>query len=789
MPTLPDGDLSWEKEQGEEVNPFTQTPASQNAPPGEDVIDKNDNDIDLEALEMIQTQSAAKWQQAEDQVDEEMREYNEIADDRTPFKPIGGDSVVKNGAPDPDSDEEEMQDDEFVGHLTQLQSKRRQRGTLVDSPATASRRARGEPITPQTSPTQQGRNPFFPGSPPSSPTSSRMTTPRQNLFTRGGTPNSAHSTTFSMSPKRTPGVSLNSPTKMVTPSKLRFVSTGHDLGIDDEEDLFRDSTARKRLFEAMQHGDHRPRDQALTTSQRLKDVRKASSDGTSSPEEEIVTFPPNQSRKSPTMNENGTLNNGPVSVALSPTHRSLPDTTRNGLHEESDGTDNESQKEPSQLDPTYKDPSLAENTGQSGVDEDGQDAMLEPTFRSPPQDPAPTRPKKRQRFADDAEQPLATFPMSTDPPIIGNSHNRASSTTQQDFTSPNQLKDHTDTESCLWQYNIIPPSRADVEHTIRAFGEPNVIHTKPFFSRQRDVPTTKSNYGTRTFQLRTSNAKDLTPFAFSQQPGTNSIRELSLSTRDTEGVRVWSYRPVPPSRIDTGRWLDDESKISGSLKGFDTRHKLASQLGAPTQVKFRYSDRKKGSNAQRESQAMVCLTLEVFAPSRGRLLADPKQDAIAAVFYCLSNNVANLDQPMSEHGYYSGIWIVESEKNKASRLGPLHDVSVQYLESELDLFNELIDRVREWDPDILAGWEVHGSSWGYLAGRAMEEFGLHLSEELSRVRSAFTRGGASNWNVQQNSAFKVIGRHVFNIWRIMRGDLNLLGYTFENVSYHLLKQR
>lgn len=113
----------------------------------------------------------------------------------------------------------------------------------------------------------------------------------------------------------------------------------------------------------------------------------------------------------------------------------------------------------------------------------------------------------------------------------------------------------------------------------------------------------------------------------------------------------------------------------------------------------------------------------ILAPSRGRLLPDPKQDPIVAVFYCLQDSKSTLAQPISEHGYYTGIWIVESEKNKFSRLGNLQGLFVEYHESELELFNEIIDRVRGWDPDVLAGWEVHGSSWGYLAGRASEEFG------------------------------------------------------------------
>jgi len=44
-------------------------------------------------------------------------------------------------------------------------------------------------------------------------------------------------------------------------------------------------------------------------------------------------------------------------------------------------------------------------------------------------------------------------------------------------------------------------------------------------------------------------------------------------------------------------------------------------------------------------------------------------------------------------------------------------------DSELDVINRLTDIVRERDPDILAGYEVQSSSWGYVIERARKHFG------------------------------------------------------------------
>lgn len=44
-------------------------------------------------------------------------------------------------------------------------------------------------------------------------------------------------------------------------------------------------------------------------------------------------------------------------------------------------------------------------------------------------------------------------------------------------------------------------------------------------------------------------------------------------------------------------------------------------------------------------------------------------------------------------------------------------MKLEILMNELDLLNRLIDLTTEIDPDILTGWEVQASSWGYLEAR------------------------------------------------------------------------
>src|SRR5271155_601336 len=48
---------------------------------------------------------------------------------------------------------------------------------------------------------------------------------------------------------------------------------------------------------------------------------------------------------------------------------------------------------------------------------------------------------------------------------------------------------------------------------------------------------------------------------------------------------------------------------------------------------------------------------------------------------------------------------------------------------------------------------------------------------------------SDRWGFTQASAIRVTGRHMINIWRAMRGEMNLTQYTLENVTFHLLHRR
>lgn len=113
----------------------------------------------------------------------------------------------------------------------------------------------------------------------------------------------------------------------------------------------------------------------------------------------------------------------------------------------------------------------------------------------------------------------------------------------------------------------------------------------------------------------------------------------------------------------------------------------------------------------------------------------------------------------------------------------------QFVDTELLLIHSLIDSVISYDPDILAGYETNATSWGYAIERSRFKYQYDLCELLGRVREQTNKKTDDRWGYMNASAIRITGRHVLNVWRVLRNELNLLKYTMENVAFHVLHYR
>lgn len=104
---------------------------------------------------------------------------------------------------------------------------------------------------------------------------------------------------------------------------------------------------------------------------------------------------------------------------------------------------------------------------------------------------------------------------------------------------------------------------------------------------------------------------------------------------------------------------------------------------------------------------MLSVTHRPGVLTREAKVPDAEFDPILAVFYAFKvvNGVS----------IQSGVVVTQNSKIHRQRL---RGIQTEVVANELDLINRAIDITVDLDPDIVVGWEVQRSSWGYLDARA-----------------------------------------------------------------------
>ncbi|KAL5049890.1 hypothetical protein BDW71DRAFT_174245 [Aspergillus fruticulosus] len=356
------------------------------------------------------------------------------------------------------------------------------------------------------------------------------------------------------------------------------------------------------------------------------------------------------------------------------------------------------------------------------------------------------------------------------------------------------------------------PTPREVSSTLNAYGLSDIIYQKAHYSVDDDVPDRPRDYAGREFQLGGISIRYLPDFDPSgrlpamlaeENIGPKDKcdwQEVDHQLRVASTARLWEFAPVPPSRSEVIAWFDGEQRnpLEATTKTRERREekeyrvKVLSQIEGPTQKNehgFKYSQHGKSTSVEHRTQYMSTMSLEVHVNTRGVLLPNPEEDEIASFFWCINSE----DESFEELSAASmGVIFQGEEERPELKISKALRFVCEHEPTELDLINRLVDIVRLHDPDIITGYEVHNSSWGYIIERARKKYDFDLCDELSRVKSqAHGRFGkeADKWGFDHTSSIRVTGRHIINIWRAMRSEMNLLQYTMENVVFHLLHRR
>lgn len=340
-----------------------------------------------------------------------------------------------------------------------------------------------------------------------------------------------------------------------------------------------------------------------------------------------------------------------------------------------------------------------------------------------------------------------------------------------------------------WEYVIGAPTTKSI---LDSWGPITTRYRDPHYSNPEDVPEHGRFVGDLLFHLEggdgfgpleewTHQDDDPVPDPQSAEVMNMGGAEFEIST-DAGYIAGWEYASMPPSRRVVIQWLQ---RVAHQEALENSQRAKRSQIEGPTQHNTyvpRY--RPPADPTSQEYVAMSILSMELFVPT-ANAACDPASDEIVAIAWSFQDGgISHLEGDRRSH-YRSGIMTLGHVNLDQTRL---RDLDVQPFEDEADLINTMIDEVRDLDPDILVGWEVQASSWGYFMLRA-KGHGIDVKDLLGRAPSTRSGPVGDNWGVRHTSTLKITGRHVLNIWRLMRSELTLAFYTFHNVVRHVLKQK
>ncbi|KAJ2895409.1 DNA polymerase family B [Zalerion maritima] len=361
----------------------------------------------------------------------------------------------------------------------------------------------------------------------------------------------------------------------------------------------------------------------------------------------------------------------------------------------------------------------------------------------------------------------------------------------------------------------LPPALSEILSSMQSNGLPDVVYQDAYYSDPSDLPERLREYAGREFKLESKtlpflpefDASGESPAAFGQ-PFKRGIEPSeypsNIKANGTEcTIRSWEVAVPPPTFDEVKDWWS--ARVSGNNQGVPdssspkmvaASHRFLSQIEGVTQKSkhgFKYSPKRKSTSVQHEAQYMSTMAIEIHVNTRGNYMPHPEHDELRAIFWAVQSDGTRSSSPGKSQSRQQGIAVLSEDGYLASKIRKqTPGVEVMEEPTELDLFSCLISLVREHDPDILTGYEVHGSSWGFLMERARIKYEYNLCDEISRTKSeSFGRIGkeSDSWGFNQTSSIHVTGRHVINIWRAMRGELNLLQFTMENVAWHLCHKR
>ncbi|EEB05155.1 DNA polymerase zeta catalytic subunit Rev3 [Schizosaccharomyces japonicus yFS275] len=307
-------------------------------------------------------------------------------------------------------------------------------------------------------------------------------------------------------------------------------------------------------------------------------------------------------------------------------------------------------------------------------------------------------------------------------------------------------------------YSKGPPSTKELLAELHDYNLASTVYDDVYFSNAKDYDPNATSLPSQMQRPRVHSIENLPPF----HPGITEDMSSLANGHGLLHVKEWEFKDLPPTSSSLmSSW---NTTVGESKPAF-----VQSNIITKTFKRDAFS-------------SVKLLAMECFASSHVDKLPDPKKDKLQGCFFAFQfdPNVEGID----------GMCCILCDDTIPLELYQKAFPHVYFIlvDTEIELINEVISVTRDIDPTLLCGYEIQQSSWGYVIERAMMQFQYDLTSELSRLKQ-FESGkfGSKDdpWGHRKATSLHVVGRHLLNIWRLMKGEYNLFNYSLESVVSHV----
>lgn len=317
-------------------------------------------------------------------------------------------------------------------------------------------------------------------------------------------------------------------------------------------------------------------------------------------------------------------------------------------------------------------------------------------------------------------------------------------------------------------------------------------------SSQEKDPVSLSQYVEEKLHLRSRRRRHKMKKSFSKRfqeimkaKAAAEVSSLSPDLRDVPGEEVDSEETIKTSRSSSSsatKSSDQNSSIfvqNANIQEDLSFNNCSDITGPSPNNTCGFKMKLESLQSNNEHTDLTILSMELHVQTRNELKPNPEFDAISAIFYCLDGYSS-----ASEMKNFSGIIACVNDSNfRYIKSG----VDVFLVKTEMEILETFFKKIREFDPDIFAGYEIETASWGYLVQRGYV-YSMNLNNALSRMPTEKAEKAVIDEEDHLDvgdyySEQKIPGRILLDVWRLMRHEIALTSYTFENICYHVLHRR